>query len=199
MSSRPYGEQYAPDVPLGLIAVGTEERLVAKGRVNIRGAVWREICPVHFHARSTKSDDTIVQINMTATVLLRIAAIISLLFTAGHTMGGLKKWSPMGENAVLRAMTDVRFEAMGANRSYLDFFMGFGWSISVAMLLQSILLWQMATLARKDAASVRSMIAVFVCAQLASGIIAWRFIFPVPALFSVLLLAPLVAAFVVAR
>lgn len=140
-----------------------------------------------------------MQINMTATVLLRIAAIISLLFTAGHTMGGLKKWSPMGENAVLKAMTDVRFEAMGANRSYLDFFMGFGWSISVAMLLQSILLWQMATLVRHDAASVRPMIAAFVFAQLASGIIAWHFIFPVPALFSVILLVPLVAALIVAR
>ena len=119
--------------------------------------------------------------------------------TAGHTMGGLKKWSPVGENAALKAMTDVRFEAMGANRSYLDFFTGFGWSISVAMLLQSILLWQMATLARTDAASVRPMIAVFALAQLAIGIIAWRFIFPMPALFSVILLVALVAAFVVAR
>ncbi len=136
---------------------------------------------------------------MTVTLLLRIAAIISLLFTAGHTMGGLKKWSPMGENAVLKAMTDVRFDTMGANRSYFDFFMGFGWSLSVAMLLQSILLWQMATLARTDAASVRPMIAVFALAQLASGIIAWRFIFPVPALFSAVLLVVLVAAFVVAR
>lgn len=136
---------------------------------------------------------------MTTTLLLRIAAFISLLFTAGHTMGGLKKWSPMGENAVLKLMTDVRFDAMGANRSYLDFFMGFGWSISVAMLMQSILLWQMATLARTEAARVRPMIAVFALAQLATGIIAWRFIFPMPALFSVSLLVALVAAFVAAR
>ena len=136
---------------------------------------------------------------MTATLLIRIAAIISLLFTAGHTMGGLKKWSPMGDNPVLKAMTDVRFQAMGANRSYLDFYMGFGWSLSVAMLLQSILLWQIANFALTDAARVRPMIAVFILAQLAGGIIAWRFIFPVPALFSVLLLVTLVAAFVVAR
>lgn len=136
---------------------------------------------------------------MTATLLLRIAAIISLLFTAGHTMGGLKKWSPMGDNSVLQAMTNVRFEAMGADRSYLDFFMGFGWSLSVAMLLQSILLWQIANLARTDALRVRPMIAVFALAQRAGGIIAWHFIFPLPALFSVILLVVLVAAFVVAR
>ncbi len=80
-------------------------------------------------------------------VLLRIAAIISVLFTAGHTLGGMERWSPMGENDVLKAMTTVRFDTMGANRSYLDFYMGFGWSISVAMLLQSVLLWQLASLA----------------------------------------------------
>jgi len=73
---------------------------------------------------------------MTTTLLLRIASVISLVFTAGHTLGGLRKWSPMGENEVLKAMTDVRFDTMGANRSYLDFFMGFGWSISVFMLLR---------------------------------------------------------------
>ena len=81
---------------------------------------------------------------MTTTVLLRIASVISLLFTAGHTMGGLKNWSPMGENEVLQAMTTVHFETMGANRSYLDFCMGFSWSISIAMLLQTVLLWQLA-------------------------------------------------------
>jgi hypothetical protein len=135
---------------------------------------------------------------MTATVLLRIAAIISLLFTAGHTLGGLSNWSPMGENAVLRAMTDVHFEITGATRSYLDFYRGFGWSISVSMLLQSILLWQVSSLARTDEPRVRPMIAVFALAQVASGIIAWRFVSPIPALFSLVLLVPLVIAFVVA-
>jgi hypothetical protein len=136
---------------------------------------------------------------MTTTLFLRIASIISLVFTAGHTLGGLRKWSPMGDNDVLKAMTAVRFDTMGANRSYLDFFMGFGWSISVAMLLQTVILWQLASLARPDAARVRPIIAAFVLATLASGMIAWRFIFPVPALFSGVLLIALVAAYVAAR
>ena len=33
---------------------------------------------------------------MTTTLFLRIASVISLLFTLGHTMGGFQKWSPMG-------------------------------------------------------------------------------------------------------
>jgi hypothetical protein len=136
---------------------------------------------------------------MTTTMLLRIATVISLVFTAGHSLGGLRKWSPMGENEVLKAMTAVRFETMGAKRSYLDFFMGFGWSISVAMLLQTVLLWQLAALAQPDPARVRPMIAVFALATLISGVIAWRFIFPVPALFSGALAIVLAAAYLVAR
>ena len=136
---------------------------------------------------------------MTTTLWLRISAVISLLFTAGHTMGGLQRWSPMGDNAVLQAMSTVRFETMGASRTYLDFFMGFGWSISVAMLLQTVLLWQLASLARTDAARVRPLIAAFALATAASGVIAWRFIFPLPALFSAVLVACLMVAFVRAR
>jgi hypothetical protein len=136
---------------------------------------------------------------VTTTLLLRIASVISLLFTAGHTMGGLRKWSPMGDNAVLKAMTDVRFDTMGANRSYLDFFMGFGWSISVFMLMQTILLWQLASLARTDPARLRSTIAVIAIATVASGVIAWRFIFPVPAAFSGVLAIALALAYVTAR
>jgi hypothetical protein len=140
-----------------------------------------------------------MSIVMTTTLFLRIASVISLIFTLGHTAGGLRKWSPMGDNEVLRAMTAVRFDTMGANRSYLDFYMGFGWSIAVAMVMQTVLLWQMASLARTDPVSVRPMIAVIALATVASGVIAWRFIFPVPALFSSALVIALAAAFVVAR
>lgn len=133
---------------------------------------------------------------MTATVLLRISAVISLFFAIGHSLGGMKQWSPMGENEILKSMSTVRFDVMGASRSYLDFFMGFGWSISVALLLQSALLWQLASLARVDGMQVRPMIGMFALASLASGVIAWRFIFPVPALFSAALLIILVAAYV---
>ena len=133
---------------------------------------------------------------MTTSVLLRVSAIVSLLFALGHSLGGLRKWSPMGDNDVLKAMETIRFDTMGANWSYLDFFMGFGWSLTVAMLLQSVLLWQLASLARTDASEVWPMIAAFAVATLAGGIIAWRLIFPVPALFSAALLIVLVAAYV---
>jgi hypothetical protein len=135
---------------------------------------------------------------MTTTRMLRIAAAISLLFTIGHSMGGLQQWSPMGDNAVLKAMTDVRFATMGVSRSYLDFYMGLGWTISVLMAMETILLWQLASLAKTEPARLRPIIAVIALATVGSGIIAWRFILPVPAIFSVVLLIPLALAYVAA-
>ena len=53
-------------------------------------------------------------ISMSATIWLRVSAIISLLFTAGHFMGGMQNWSPIADNAVLQAMRTVRFDVMCA-------------------------------------------------------------------------------------
>jgi hypothetical protein len=136
---------------------------------------------------------------MTTTLLLRIASGISLLFTIGHSIGGLQKWSPMGDNEVFKAMKAVHFDVMGAQRSYFDFYMGFGWSISIAMLMQTILLWQMASLARTNSGAVRPMIAVIALATLAGGVVAWVFIIPIPAIFSAVLVINLAAACFTAR
>lgn len=136
---------------------------------------------------------------MTTTIWLRVSSIISMLFALGHVLGGLKYWSPMGDNPVLQAMRATRFDVMGAKRSYFDFYMGFGHSLSVAQVMLAILLWQLAALARANASGVRPMIAVIALAALAGGIVAWRFIFPLPAVFSLVLVASLAVAYVVAR
>ena len=136
---------------------------------------------------------------MTKTLLLRIASVISFLFAAGHSLGGLTDWSPMGDNEVLRAMKAVRFEAMGASRTYYDFYIGFGHSVSVAMLLQSVLLWQLATIAKAGTVSVRPMIGALIVGSAVNGLVAWLFIFPLAAAFSLVLTACLVAAFLVGR
>ena len=136
---------------------------------------------------------------MTTTKWLRISSIITLLYAAGHTLGGLKYWSPMGDNAVLQAMRTVHFDTMGVNRSYLDFYMGFGYALLVSQVMLAILLWQLATLARTNTQMVRPMIAVITLAVAASGVITWRFTLPVPALFSLVQLASLAVAYVFAR
>ena len=133
---------------------------------------------------------------MNTTIWLRISAIISLLFAVGHSLGGLQSWSPIADNTVLQSMRTVHFDVMGVHRSYLDFYVGFGYSLSVSLFLQSVLLWFLSNVARGDAAITRPMIAAFVVAIALGGIIAWRYLFPVPALFSLALCAPLIVAFI---
>ena len=103
------------------------------------------------------------------------------------------------EDPVLKAMRATRFDTMGVSRSYLDFYTGFGYSLSVAELMLGVLLWQLATLARANAQGVRPMIVVIALAMLASAVIAWRLIFPMPALLLLTLFACLAVACVVAR
>lgn len=134
-----------------------------------------------------------------ATVLLRIAAVLSGLFALGHILGGLQQWNPIGPNSVFALMAKQQFHVEGASRSYLDFYLGLGWSSGVLLILQTVLLWQLSGLARSSAALIRPMIAAFAAASAATGAIAWHFILPVPALFSLILLLPLLLAIAALR
>src|SRR4029450_3194028 len=108
-------------------------------------------------------------LDMTTTLWLRISSVVSLLFAAGHALGGRKHWSPLGETEVLRTMRDVRFDVMGGSRTSLDFFKGFGHLLTVSTVLQAILLWQMGSLSKSDPARLRPMIAAFVLAAGGGG------------------------------
>jgi len=136
---------------------------------------------------------------MRTTIWLRVSAVISLLFTAGHFMGGLQNWSPMPDNPVLQSMRAVRFNVMGVERSYFDFYMGFGHTATVNLLMQSVLLWMLSNVARTHVALVRPMIAVFTVAAAVTGAIAWRYILPVPAFCSLALCVTLIVALISAR
>ena len=136
---------------------------------------------------------------MNSTLFLRVASIVSLLFAVGHTLGGAQCWSPPGETDVLRAMRAFRFDVSGVSRSYMDFYLGFGFIISSYLLLQAALLWQLAAIARADAARTRPLIASFALASLASVFLTWRFVFTIPVVFSAVIAASLVAALLVAH
>jgi hypothetical protein len=100
----------------------------------------------------------------------------------------------MGETEVLDAMRTHRFDVFGVSRTYLDFYRGFGFSLTVSLLLQAVLLWQLASLARTEPRRVGPMIASFALASLAGTVLSWIFILPQPAAFSAFLTAWLAAA-----
>ena len=133
-------------------------------------------------------------------ILLRVAAVVTLLYCVGHTMGA--PWTPAigaREAAVIDAMKSVRFDVMGSSRSYWDFYVGFGAVISGYLALQAVVLWQLGALARIDAARVRPIIAVFFVAFAVNAILVWVYFFAVPLILAIVIAACLGLAFVRAR
>jgi len=88
---------------------------------------------------------------------------------------------------------------MGVDRSYFDFYMGFGHTATVNLLLQSVLLWMLGNVARTHVLLVRPMIAAFIVAAALTGAIAWKYILPVPAFVSRALCVTLIVALIAAQ
>ena len=132
---------------------------------------------------------------MKPSLLLRVTSIISLLFAVLHTLGGANSWSPVGETDVLRAMRSYHFNAGGVSRTYLDFYLGLGFTVGLFLLLQAVLLWQLAAIATIDSVRARPQIVSFFIASLACAFLSWKFIFAAPAIFSVVIAALLAFTF----
>jgi hypothetical protein len=75
---------------------------------------------------------------------------------------------------------------------------GFGWIIAGYLLLQAVVLWQMAGLARANPATVRPVIASFLVSFALNAFLAWKFFFAIPVAMAVTIAACLAVALVFA-
>jgi hypothetical protein len=119
-------------------------------------------------------------------VLLRSAAIASLLYCLGHTSGF--PWTPgTGEraSAVVQQMQTIRFEAEGVTRTYWDFYLGFGIIISVFLAGQALSLWCIERLGKP--ARLAPLLGVFLLGALVNAYLSYRYFFALPAIFSVVI------------
>ena len=67
------------------------------------------------------------------------------------------------------------------------------------LLLQAVLLWQLASLVRVDPSRVRPLLGALSMAGVVGTVVIWTFIFAVPALFSLACTAFVTLAFIAAR
>jgi len=136
---------------------------------------------------------------MRSSTFLRIASILTLFYFAGHTAGA--PWTPdesAGGAAVVAAMKGHSFDVLGSARTYWDFYFGFGIIISLFLLLLAVVLWQLASLAKTDAARVRPIIAVFLLAFIVNTVLAWEYFFIIPLVNSAAISVCLAIAFAIA-
>jgi len=136
---------------------------------------------------------------MKAPLLLRIAAVLTFLYFAGHTSG--IPWTPAvgpAEAPVIEAMKSHPFNAMGSTRTYWNFYVGFGIIISGYLLIQSVMLWQLGSLAKTDTNRVRPIITSFFVGSITTSVLAWRYFFILPVIMTVAISMCLALAFVAA-
>src|SRR5262249_37338717 len=110
-------------------------------------------------------------------------------------------WTPYTDaeaTSVLDAMKSNSFEAEGFKGTYWDLYFGFGLIISVYLLLQAVLLWQVASLAKTDAQRVRPIVVSFLIAFAINAALSWKYFFIVPVVLAGLIAICLTFAIVLA-
>lgn len=124
---------------------------------------------------------------MNATLLLRIAAVLTLLFGLGHSLGW--PWVGALEGADLDrtlAITSLRVDTFGSMRSFMDFHQGFGLIISLGFLLQTVLFWYLSGLVKTDARAARPIIALFTLYYGVNTVLTCIYFFSIPIACSLL-------------
>src|SRR5690242_4845292 len=79
---------------------------------------------------------------MKASWLYRIASILLVLYAIGHTWGFWQVDPKWGVDSLVQSMKSTHFNANGSDRTYWDFFFGFGLFVTVLMLFASVVAWQ---------------------------------------------------------
>jgi hypothetical protein len=122
----------------------------------------------------------------------RIAAVLLLLFDAGHTSGF--PWSDPKWGVDLGSMQSTHFYLMGFSRTYWDFYVGFGLFVSVFLLLAMVLAWQLGGLPPESLVRMRGTAWTFALCFAGITVLSWKYFFIIPIVFSIVTTACLTVA-----
>lgn len=129
---------------------------------------------------------------MKASAFYRIAAVLILLFDAGHTSGF--PWSDPKWGVDLGSMQSTHFAILGFSRTYWDFYVGFGLFVTVFLLLAVVLTWQLGSLPAETLAQMRPIAWTLPLCFAAVALLSWKYFFTIPIIFSIVITLCLIAA-----
>ena len=133
-------------------------------------------------------------------VFLRIASVLTLIHAVLHTVGGVfGSVEPGPASVAVAAMKANQFPLLGSIRSYWDFHIGMGLAVTIFLTGESILMWQLSSLARTDARRLRPMMVTLLVIYLAFAIDSYAYFFIAPIVTEVLIAACIGVAFVTAK
>ena len=131
---------------------------------------------------------------MTTRWLYRTASILLVLFAAGHTFGFLQVDPQWRVDSLVQSMKSTQFNANGSERTYWDFYVGFGLFVSLFMAFAALLAWQIGNLPPATLVSMPIVRWGFATCFAGLAYLSWRYFFLVPVIFSVLIFGCLTAA-----
>lgn len=124
---------------------------------------------------------------MKAAVFYRIASVLLVLFEIGHTVGFRQTDPQWGVDSTIGSMRTIRFDVQGFNRTYWDFFAGFGFFVTVFLLFAAVLAWQLGGLRPEALALLRGPAWALAICFAAVAILSWRYFFTAPIVLSALI------------
>ena len=139
---------------------------------------------------------------LNSAVLIRFAGALALLQAVGHGTLFLRAKPTHGpvEVAVVEAMQANTFTFAAAPRSYWDMYTGYGLESAAICVVEAVLFWLLAGIVHREPARVRSVLVLFIVANLAHMVMVWRFFaFPVPVVFDGAIAAGLAGAIILSQ
>lgn len=117
-----------------------------------------------------------------------------MLFAFGHTIGFRQVDPNWGADNVVGSMRGVTFPVQGFNRSYWDFFSGFGFFVSVFLVFAAVLAWQLGSMPRERLSELPGVRWSFAICLVFIAVLSWRYFFVAPSVLSTLVALGLVGA-----
>lgn len=138
---------------------------------------------------------------MSPTIILRIAGALAAFQGIAHGMLFIRAKPRHGpaEIAVVDAMKSNQFDFAGALRSYWDFYFGYGLEAAAICIVEAVLFFQLASMARSNPALARPMVGLFVAFNMGHALLTARYFFYVPIVFDLMIAACLVWYLVATR
>jgi len=121
----------------------------------------------------------------------RIAAVLLIVFCAGHTGGGMLAQKSLGPqaDAVFAQMKAVHFVFNGSDCTWYGFWFGFGMTSSLFLLLSAIIAWQLDKVGPAAWPAVSVIAWSLIAAHAANAFLSWKYFFLGPAVIGVLVTA----------
>jgi hypothetical protein len=127
-------------------------------------------------------------------LLYRITSVLLVLFAVGHTLGFRRVDPSWGVDSFISALKSTHFAVQGVDRTYWDFYTGFGLFVTVFLLFTAILTWQLGSLPKEILSTMWILNWSLAACFMAVTILSWAYFFVVPVVFSALIALCLVCA-----